>query len=61
MDSRTVQERRDDIQIADVREEDEWGRGGVLTGPARHIQPTQLPTRLAETRDTVPANAGHDT
>lgn len=27
MDSRTVQERRDDIQIVDVREEDEWGRG----------------------------------
>jgi rhodanese-related sulfurtransferase len=60
MDSRTVQERRDDIQIVDVREEDEWGPREHIDG-ARHIQLAQLPTRLAETRDTVLANTGHGT
>jgi hypothetical protein len=43
MDSRTVQKRRDDNQIVDVREEDEWGRAGVLTGPGTFSRPSSLP------------------
>ena len=46
MDSRAVQERRDDIQIVDVREEDEWGPRERIDG-ARHIQPAQRLSRVS--------------
>jgi rhodanese-related sulfurtransferase len=49
MDPRTVQERRDQVQLLDVREPDEWAAGhidgsihiplGVLPGPARRARP----------------------
>jgi rhodanese-related sulfurtransferase len=46
MDPRTVQQRREELQILDVREDDEWAAGRV--DGAVHIPLNQLPTRLGE-------------
>ena len=46
MDPKTVHERRDELQLLDVREDEEW-TAGRITG-ATHIPLAQLPDRLAE-------------
>lgn len=46
MDPRTAYDRRDQVQILDVREDEEWAAGRV-TG-AVHIPLGQLPARLGE-------------
>lgn len=46
MDPRTVQERREELQILDVREDDEWAAGRIED--AVHIPLGQLPARLGE-------------
>jgi rhodanese-related sulfurtransferase len=46
MDPRSVHERRDDVQIVDVREDEEWAAGRI--DGARHVPLAQLPSRLGE-------------
>jgi rhodanese-related sulfurtransferase len=46
MDPRTVHARRDELQILDVREDDEWAAGRI--DGAVHIPLRELPTRLGE-------------
>ncbi|MHA6632031.1 rhodanese-like domain-containing protein [Pseudonocardia sichuanensis] len=46
MDPKTVYERRQDVQLLDVREDDEWNAGRIEG--AVHIPLAQLPARLAE-------------
>ena len=46
MDARRVHERRQDLQVLDVRENDEWAAGHIED--ARHIPLGQLAARLAE-------------
>jgi rhodanese-related sulfurtransferase len=46
MDPRTVQQRREELQILDVREDDEWAAGRI--DAAVHIPLNQLPARLSE-------------
>ncbi len=46
MDPRTVYQRRDELQLLDVREDAEWA-GGRIEG-ARHIPLAELPGRLGE-------------
>ena len=46
MDPRTVHDRRQDLQVLDVRENDEWAAGHVEG--ARHIPLGQLPARVGE-------------
>lgn len=46
MDPNTVQQRRDDVQILDVREDDEWAAGRIEG--AIHIPLGDLPARLGE-------------
>lgn len=46
MEPRSVHLRRDDLQIVDVREYDEWAAGRIAG--ARHIPLAELPARLAE-------------
>lgn len=49
MDPRTVQERRDELQVLDVREPEEWSAGHIEG--STHIPLAQLPGRLAELGD----------
>lgn len=46
MDPRTVHDRRDEVQILDVREDDEWAAGRI--DGARHIPLGQLADRAGE-------------
>ncbi|MDQ6875068.1 MAG: rhodanese-like domain-containing protein [Actinomycetota bacterium] len=46
MDPRAVYERREALQILDVREDDEWVAGRIES--ARHIPLAELPARLGE-------------
>ena len=46
MDPKTVNSRRDQVQLLDVREDDEWS-AGCIDG-AKHIPLSQLPGRLGE-------------
>jgi rhodanese-related sulfurtransferase len=46
MDPKTVHERRQDVQLLDVREDDEWNAGHIEG--ATHIPLAQLPARLAD-------------
>jgi rhodanese-related sulfurtransferase len=46
MDSKTVNSRRDQVQLLDVREDGEWSAGHI--DGARHIPLSQLPARLGE-------------
>ena len=46
MDPTTVNSRRDQVQLLDVREDDEWSAGRV--DGATHIPLSQLPARLGE-------------
>jgi rhodanese-related sulfurtransferase len=46
MDPRTVYQRRDELQIVDVREYDEWVAGRIEG--ARHIPLAELPARVPE-------------
>jgi rhodanese-related sulfurtransferase len=46
MDPHTVNERREQLQIIDVREDEEWTAGRI--DGARHIPLDQLSARLAE-------------
>ena len=46
MDPRTVHERRQDLQVLDVREDDEWAAG--CNEDAQDIPLGQLPARVAE-------------
>lgn len=46
MDPRSVHQRRDEVQIVDVREADEWAAGRI--DGARHIPLSELPARLGE-------------
>lgn len=46
MDPRTVYQRRDELQLLDVREDAEWAAGRIEG--ARHIPLAELPGRLGE-------------
>jgi rhodanese-related sulfurtransferase len=46
MDPRTVYRRREEMQVLDVREGDEWVAGRI--DGARHIPLAELPARVAE-------------
>jgi len=46
MDPKTVRERRDQVQILDVREDDEWSAGRI--DGAVHIPLGELPARAGE-------------
>jgi rhodanese-related sulfurtransferase len=46
MDPRTVDERRDEVQILDVREDEEWAAGRIEG--ARYIPLGLLPGRVGE-------------
>ena len=46
MDPKTVNSRRDQVQLLDVREDDEWSAGRI--DGATHIPLSQLPARLGE-------------
>jgi rhodanese-related sulfurtransferase len=46
MDPKSVYERRQDVQLLDVRDDDEWSAGRI--DGARHVPLAQLPARLAE-------------
>ena len=46
MDPKTVNSRRDQVQLLDVREDDEWSAGRI--DGAKHIPLSQLPARLGE-------------
>lgn len=46
MDPQTVQNRRDEIQVLDVREQDEWAAGRIAG--AHHIPLGQLQDRAGE-------------
>jgi len=46
MDPRTVYERREQLHILDVREDDEWAAGRIDS--ARHIPLAELPARSGE-------------
>ncbi len=46
MDPRTVHQLRDELQILDVREDDEWAAGRI--DAAQHIPLAELPARLTE-------------
>ena len=46
MDPKTVNSRRDQVQLLDVREDDEWSAGRI--DGAKHIPLSQLPGRLGE-------------
>lgn len=46
MDPKTVNSRRDQVQLLDVREDDEWSAGRIDV--ATHIPLSQLPARLGE-------------
>ncbi len=46
MDPKTVNSRRDQLQLLDVRENDEWSAGRI--DGAKHIPLSQLPARLGE-------------
>ncbi|MDP9408563.1 MAG: rhodanese-like domain-containing protein [Actinomycetota bacterium] len=52
MDPRTVQERRGQVQLVDVREPDEWAVG-YIEG-STHIPLGVLPVRLGELDPAVP-------
>lgn len=49
MDAPTGYQRRDEVQIIDVREDDEWAAGRIAG--AVHIPLAQLPMRLDELAD----------
>lgn len=46
MDPKTVDSRRDQVQLLDVREDDEWGAGRIEG--ATHIPLDELPARQGE-------------
>ena len=46
MDPKTVSSRRDQVQLLDVREDDEWSAGRI--DGATHIPLSQVPARLGE-------------
>ena len=46
MDPKTVNSRRDQVQLLDVREDDEWSAGHI--DGAKHIPLSQVPARLGE-------------
>ena len=46
MDPRTVQDSRSEVQILDVREDEEWAAGHI--DDAMHIPLGQLPQRISE-------------
>lgn len=46
MDPKAVHERRDEVQLLDVREDEEWAAGRIAS--ATHIPLAQLPARLTE-------------
>ena len=46
MDPKTVHERRDELQLLDVREDEEWAAGRI--DGATHIPLAQLPARITE-------------
>jgi len=46
MDPSNVHQRRDELQIIDVREDEEWAAGRIAG--AHHIPLTQLPARVTE-------------
>ncbi len=46
MDPKTVNSRRGQVQLLDVREDDEWAAGRI--DGAKHIPLSQLPARLGE-------------
>lgn len=46
MEPTTVYGRRDEVQLLDVREDDEWAAGRI--DGAHHIPLGQLPTRVSE-------------
>lgn len=52
MDPRTVYQRREEVQILDVRDDEEWAAGRI--DGARHIPLPQLPTRLGELDPDMP-------
>ncbi len=52
MDPKTVQEQRHDLQILDVREDDEWIAGRIEG--SRHIPLGQLSARLGELDQNQP-------
>lgn len=51
----TVHVRRDELQIVDVREDDEWAAGRIEG--ARHIPLSQLPDRVSELDPSRPVVA----
>jgi rhodanese-related sulfurtransferase len=52
MDPRTVSERNAELQVLDVREDDEWSAGRIEG--ARHIPLAQLSARVGELDPTRP-------
>jgi rhodanese-related sulfurtransferase len=54
MDPRTVADRRGELQILDVREDEEWAAGHI--DGAVHIPLGQLPQRIGELDPQVPSS-----
>jgi rhodanese-related sulfurtransferase len=53
MDAKTTYERRDEVQLLDVREPDEWEAGHI--DGAVHIPMGELNARQASSPKTVPS------